>query len=612
MYTFREIREALNSPKAGAHAAGFPFGVKVQEVLPAFKQGAGREAAEVIVKEADRAASEPLQPLTFSKFHLFEKEGTRLEYEQPYFDRRRRLAALVFATLLEETDRYLPVLEDLIWEMCGEFTWCVPAHLAVGVEAARKHVHQPEENVDLFAAETAHGLAETLYLLDGRLNPWIVDRVKTEVKRRIFRPLHEEPARFSWESSTHNWSAVCAGAVGMAVLLLEDNRERLAGVIDRLLGAMECYMEGFKEDGGCPEGIGYWLYGFGYYTYFAEMLEAYTSGGLRLLDSAKAKSIAAFPLAIALSDMSFVNYSDASGNSCTHTGLNSRLMKRYSLRPPYMETVTPFHQDAAYRFAHISRNLLWTDPDMLGRQTPAGEWELKDLQWVVSRQVSGRSMVAFSAKGGHNAEPHNHNDVGHFILHAGGESLLNDLGAGVYTREYFGPKRYTFIHNASRGHSVPVIDGMEQGEGAEHSAAVVEKQISEGRIRLTLDATAAYPVPHLNRYVRRFDWSVPEGEGAGKLELTDRFEFSRLPQKLEEAFISQTKPELEHGVVRWQGKQGLALLRYNPEAFSASVEVIETQAHRGEPITVYRVALAALQLAEVIEFKGHFEVSEQQ
>ncbi|MDF2923591.1 MAG: hypothetical protein K0R57_2505 [Paenibacillaceae bacterium] len=607
MYTFREIREAFTAEETGRQAPLFPFGVDLQEVLQKIReQPAYSSLREEIREEAQRAEQEPLLPLTFTQFHQFEKQGTRFEYERPYFDRRRRLLGLVYATLIDGTEQYLPVLEDLIWEICNEYTWCVPAHLPFGLEAARSNVRLSEEQIDLFASETGHGLAETLYLLSDKLNPWIAERIRTEVNKRILQPMYREPSRFGWESVTNNWSAVCGGAVGMTALLLEENPERLAGLIDRLLQAMECYMEGFENDGGCPEGIGYWLYGFGYYMYFAEMLESYTAGKLRLLDTDKCRRIAEFPLSISLSDGSFVNYSDASGRSSLHTGMVAQLVRRYGLQIPYLGKLVSLHQDHCYRFAHVSRNLLWSDQEMLGRSTPAGEWELADLQWIVSRQKAGNAMVAFSAKGGHNAEPHNHNDVGHFILHAGGESLLADLGAGVYTRDYFGEKRYTYLHNSSKGHSVPVIDGQEQQDGHACAAVVTEKVIEPGHIRLGLDLTAAYPGTKLEQFHRQFQWIFTEG--VGRLSLTDRFAFTQAPHSLEEVFISLNEPVLEPGLVRWQGEKAEATLRYDDRPYSAAVEVIPTQAHLGQPITVYRLTLAAKELSARVEFAGEFEV----
>lgn len=608
MYNFRQIREAICSDEAGWTASRTPFGVNWKGNLEKLKtQEAFDSFVEEAVAEAKRAAAEPVGILPFSQFHLFEKQGTRLEFERLYFDRRRRLAGLVFATLLEETDAYLPALEDMIWEICNEFTWCLPAHLEQGLERVTAFTHKPEAVIDLFAAETAHSLAESVYLLEGQLNPWIVYRVRTEIEKRTFRPMYEEPARFRWESQTHNWSAVCAGAVGMTALLLETDKERLAGLIDRLVRAMECYLEGFQADGGCAEGIGYWIYGFGYYTYFAEMLEAYTEGKIRLLDNDKCRRIAEFPLASALSDDSFISFSDYSGRTGLSTGLVCKLAERFGLEVPYMSGPR-FHGDHCYRFAHLSRSFFWSKGELMGHHTPEGEWELEDLQWVISRRETEGGLVSFAAKGGHNDEPHNHNDVGSFILHVNGSSLLTDPGAGVYTKEYFGPKRYTFLHNASRGHSVPVIDGLEQQNGREFAAKVLEKTITSGAVKLVMDMAAAYPAPHLKELLRSFDWSVASGEQGGTLVLTDRFVFDKAPSAVEEVFISREEPVLEAGSALWRSPKGSVSLSYDAAAFTPEVEAISTEAHQGQPLNVYRLVLKALRPAEEVSFRGEFRV----
>ena len=69
--------------------------------------------------------------------------------------------------------------------------------------------------VDLFAAETAFALSEVYALLGERLAPLVRERVYREIKRRIIAPYMEQ--NLSWPKN--NWSAVCAGSVGSAMLL---------------------------------------------------------------------------------------------------------------------------------------------------------------------------------------------------------------------------------------------------------------------------------------------------------------------------------------------------------------------------------------------------------
>jgi hypothetical protein len=563
-----------------------------------------------IRREAQRAAEEPIPPLAFSLFRAFETDGTRKEYETPYFERRGRLLALTLTSVVDETDRYMGALHDLIWAMCEEFTWCLPAHLPVGVEANRASRRPPEQIVDLFAAETAHALAECVVLLAGRLDPWIEYRVRGEIERRVLRPLFDDPVPFGWESSMMNWSAVCAGAAGMAALLLVDDRERLTAAIDRVVRAMECFLLGYGNDGGCAEGITYWAYGFGYYVYFADMLHTVTAGALDLMNLPKVKRIAAFPAESCFSGTHYPAFSDADGSWMPSPGLLCRLASRLGMPVPELREMPSFHADHCYRWPTVTRNASWTDPSLLGRPVPDGTAVFDDLQWIVDRGHIGGMPTGFAAKGGHNAEPHNHNDLGHFILHAGGEDLLTDLGAGLYTREYFGPQRYSMIHNGSEGHSVPVVDGCPQLAGAARRAEMlVEERHGNGALRIEIDATKAYDVKHLRLWKRKFGWECIPGSDRAALHVRDIFAFDTMPGHLEEVWISRLKPELGDGAVVWRGRQATLALRFEPEWFDAEAERLETLNHAGQPDDVYRVKLRAKRLEREMCFDFDFEIT---
>ena len=119
-------------------------------------------------------------------------------------------------------------------------------------------------------------------------------------------------------------------------------------------------------------------------------------------------------------------------------------------------------------------------------------------QWMISRaDADDENSLILAAKGGNNGENHNQNDVGNFIVHYGGESLIVDLGSGTYTRDYFSRKRYEILVNSSWGHNVPLINGCQQPAGAQYVAQVVEHSRDTAcRVStdvLELELKGAYP-----------------------------------------------------------------------------------------------------------------------
>ncbi|WP_172251319.1 heparinase II/III family protein [Saccharibacillus deserti] len=606
MVAYHELRKAiLKVERRPNHLAG---AVITPEKLAGLRSSLYLERLlEEIRAEAEIGASQPLPALNFADFKTFRETGTRFEYERPYFHRRGRLLALAMALLIDEDDKYLEPLEQTIWEICGEYSWAVPAHLPYSHRGARDSLPS-DRIVDLFAAETGHALAEMLLLVGDRLHPWVSQRVRLEVERRVFEPTFGSGQPFFWFSAEHNWSAVCAGAVGMAALLLVEDRERLAGMQARIADAMESFLSGYGEDGCCLEGAGYWTYGFGYYVYWAEMLYDYTDREVDLLEDDKIRRIADYAGSTALSSMTCINYSDCSPSLLLHPGMLTRLRSRIGASVPALPRPPLFHDDRCYRWPHLVRNLLWTDEDSAEGELRMGTIDFPDAGWIIDKRDTPSGLFAFSAKGGHNGEPHNHNDLGHFIVHIGGETLLTDLGPGMYTKDYFGAGRYSYLHTSSRGHSVPVINGCGQQAGEEYAANVLRSVRDGDHLHFDLDLTGAYgPETELELFTRHFLWTCREGEASAKLEVRDVFEFisdgeqpeqagmeaQRPGNRVTEHLISLNRPEMGPGSVIWRGERAKAELVYDSSKFEAAVEEIASITQLGEVQKVYRTVLMA-------------------
>ena len=81
---------------------------------------------------AENVRGKVIPSLQYSDFRLFYDTGNRAQYEdgeRGYFPRRGRLAAFGMLSWLYGRKEDLAELCDILWAVCDEYTWAVPAHL---------------------------------------------------------------------------------------------------------------------------------------------------------------------------------------------------------------------------------------------------------------------------------------------------------------------------------------------------------------------------------------------------------------------------------------------------------------------------------------------------
>lgn len=553
--------------------------------------GFARESANAVivselVQDGERLLGTPIPALTQELFDLFVLEGNRLAYEGVYFERRRRLTTFgLLALLYPGRDDYVAALVAIIESVLEEKTWCLPAHM---------RGETLERGIDLFAAETGFALAELVVLAGDAIPAELLEWMRIEVDRRLFSP-YVTMGPYAWETADHNWAAVCAGSIGSAALLLERDGERLADITGKVLGTMSCYLSGFGSDGACLEGVGYWNYGFGYFVYYADLLYRRTGGRIDLLEDGKVWQIALFQQRCYLCGDRTANFSDTAEHSPAHRGLSAYLANRYeSVQAPPESVYASLRDDHCARFAPALRDLYWGSSrgdDAGGSAWSPGSWYFPDAKWLVSRHCSEYGQFGFAAKGGHNAEPHNHNDVGHFIIVADGEpAFAADLGRGEYTAQYFGEGRYDYDCNGAQGHSLPAIGGMRQRPGKSYEALVLEAATSGDEDVLELELADTYDCPELASLVRRLTWRKTE---LPSLELIDDYKFSESAiGDIEELVITRCEPELdEPGEIVLRGERLNVIVSYDASQLTLSIERRTMSGHDGQEETFYRISL---------------------
>ncbi|SDL59381.1 Heparinase II/III-like protein [Glycomyces sambucus] len=485
-----------------------------------------------LLEELREIAARPVPDFDPALADDFAATGRRLPYEAQYFARRRHLAALAI------TGEAAP-LSSLLKDVCQERSWALPAHWGEDFD--------PRTCVDLFACETAQTLAEILRLredVEGR------EQVEAEIRERVLDPFFESEFPFWWELRISNWTAVCAGAAGLAALALGYDTDVVRA---RVLPALQSYLFSFGPDGGCVEGVYYWIYGFGYFTYFAEAWREAT--GEDLLEGNEA--IAAFPARAQLYPGSFATFGDTDGDPLLPAGLLTRLHDRLGAEPPAASRPQTFAEDECARWAPLTRTLEWGRP--LPESVEPARTLLPEVGWFVERRRIGRRMWALAVKGGYNEEPHNHLDLGAFIIAVDGEQLLCDAGAGEYTAAYFGEERYEQVHPSAAWHSVPTVEGAAQQPGEDSRAELVD---GPDGVEVYVDAYGD------GALIRKFAWK------------DERIILRDFGPELTETFVSRIRPELEGDRAVWTGERGTLILHgINPE--DALVDSVDTADHRG-------------------------------
>lgn len=479
---------------------------------------------------ARRAALEgsEINSLPYSDFRIFYKSGSRSEYEDKYFAHRRILCAQ--AVRAAAGDDCIKELQDALWAVMDEFTWALPAHIPPETSAPACACI-----IDLFAAETAFTLAEILYIFGERLEEQVRERIEYEVRRRVLLP-YLSGAKNVWDERENNWAAVCAGSVGAAFLYLGADEE-IKKVLPRIKNTLSCYLKGFQADGACVEGINYWIYGFGYFTYFAELLYRYTNGKENLFDNPKVEAIAMFGQRVRLSNNKTVTFSDSGDMFIQRSGLSYFLAKRFEdVFVPDDSSALGFDGDACYRFAHIIRDFAWRDTEYVKKSTNESGFEyFEDAAWYIKKTP----LWEFAAKAGRNNESHNHNDIGSFMININGDPVITDPGKGEYTADYFTERRYMSFAPSAAAHSVPVINGRLQCAGDEFFGKI----LNADRDCLVIDFTNSYDDKTLKKLVRRFEFSD------GEIKMRDEFEFCEKPTEITEHFVSAILPCVSDGKI---------------------------------------------------------------
>ncbi len=479
--------------------------------------------------EAEALYSEELKALPYGLFQQFLDTGRRLEYEEKYMEHRKALLVYFAMALTGEDDKWTKKLCDVVWAVCDEFSWAIPAHLK------DRDYADCVTRIDLFASETAFALAEIYGVLGDRLPRHVSQRIEYELDRRIITPFLNNPHSDKNPVMRHknNWAAVCACGI-LAPLYYLNRKDEFDKVRELLSEVLTHFAEGYGEDGYCSEGSLYWSYGFSHFCYAADFFRKLTDGEVDFFKQDKVRKMAMFGPNCYLKGDAVIPFADSGHHLGYDSGLWSFLHEEYPEFPiPDTAYENEYGDDVRYRIGTFIRNLYWETEE----NTPAKP-ETLVFYPSAGLYVNRKFDYVFGAKGGTNGEHHNHNDIGSFFLYDDGKFIIDDPGWPEYFSDYFGPGRYQNMCASSLGHSVPIVEGAEQSPGAEFCA----KEVQYSETEFSCDIAGAYAENPDYALKRAFSME------AGQITLTETL--SGTPRAVTERFMTTVKPEIEGGTVR--------------------------------------------------------------
>lgn len=446
------------------------------------------------------------------------RTGDRAAYEREIYGRTERLSRVVVAALATRESIWLDEICDGVVLLCEQSSWCWSAH----DDSHRRKgwlVPDPDEPfLDLGAGEVAAQLAWIDHLLGLDLDkhlPGLRSRIRREVRYRVLDPYM---TRRDWHwlnrRPPNNWMPWICGNVMLAALVFcdgEGDDDLRAAIVAQTIADVDRYLASIPEDGAIDEGASYWWAGAGRLLEMLELLCHASGGTLDARQLPRLRQLIAFPHRMNLGNGWCLAVADGSPRPTKRHAWD--VLHRWALR---------MGDDDARRYAvshrvpgepvadetgglgrtlHRITDRAWCDADRGDPVEPEGSVWLSSVQILLTHAQSQGRRLSLAVKGGHNAESHNHNDIGEIVVALDGVPAIVDPGRATYTRKTFSDDRYQLWPMQSLWHNVPVIRGASQPPGREYAtrgARVVNKGAG-----LVLDLASAYARPEVKHWHRR-------------------------------------------------------------------------------------------------------------
>lgn len=540
----------------------------------------------------------------------YERSGDRNVMQGPNSANFSAFSALVMAELAEGKGRFIDQIINGVFFECERTSWALSAHLPAQYSKRTLPDHT-EQIIDLASAEQGAFLSWVYYFFHpefDKVNPIISKRLYSELYNKVILPYRNE-TRFWWmalgsySGLVNNWNPWCNSNVLQCLLLLENDTAQLGRDIYKSMLSVDQFINFVRADGACEEGPSYWGHAAGKLYEYLQLLYWATGGKISLFENEMIRNMGEYISRSYVGNDWVVNFADASARFSGEPGVIYRYGK--AMNSPEMT------QFASYLVSRGNSSLIYGVDLFRSLESVRYDRELRATEAVHNTPeytiypetqfyyFKNKKRFFVAAKGGHNAESHNHNDVGTFSLYFQETPIVIDAGVGTYTRQTFGPERYSIWTMQSGYHNLPVINGTEQKNGAEYKAK--EVNANPARKSVTIDISGAYPAEaQVKKWERSYRLTETE------LVIEDRFELNRAESANEIHFLTWQRVDTQTpGRIALQVDDKKLELLYDKNVFSVETETIPLPDTRLSNVWGKEIYLLKLK-AKALEKKGRY------
>lgn len=562
----------------------------------------GARKAEII-QSGEKYLNHEWKVVKATDYLAFERTGNRDIMQNPFGENNTALGNLFIAELAEGKGRFLDQIINGVWHTCEMSTWVLSAHLPV--QRSKRSLPEIDETIiDLTSGDISSMMSWIHYFLSAsfdKVNPVISARIRQEVRNRMLDP-YLQRSDFWWmalsgnpDQMVNNWNPWCNFNALASFLLMEPDARRRAEGVRKSIASTERFIDYTKDDGACEEGPSYWGHAAGKMYDYLQLLSYATGGAIDIFNEPKIRNMGEYIARSYIGEGWVVNFADASAKG----GGNASVIHRYGKAvgsaemmsfAAYLDRRSP-HRGIEERDLFRALEGLQYDAelDKTGPAMPTAPWSwYPQTEFCYMRAGS----AFFGAKGGYNAESHNHNDVGSFVYFVNTTPFLVDAGVGTYTKFTFGSQRYTIWTMQSNYHNLPMVNGVAQKDGRNFRSRGVS--FDSARRTLGMDIAGAYPADASVK-----SWRVEyQLSPAGGLDIRYDFELSEVKAANQLNYLCAVAPDLASpGVVRLKNGTSAVEITYDAKAFEPFVEKVaidDTKLSRVWGGALYRLTLKSL------------------